>query len=235
MKWTVDGVGPFEHKTFVNKILHGKPGVRKIYAPRAARLALIYALMPEMLARQRLVQSMRSKASSDVRITCHGLFTAKKHEEAYETTLLQMQSKRKAVEHIKLACIDGNKWLVHPGTILTPAYTFATEVEGDVDDTPQGKRAKQTKPVIVEKMQCIPQCEQRDRLFAVASFQAEVVRATALKRTVDTGAAHARFDKVIAGKPPKQVFVLWRSTTSEGLVVEHADEVAFSTLYSKRL
>ena len=56
-----------------------------------------------------------------------------------------------------------------------------------------------------------------------------------LKRTADIEAAHARFDKVIAGKPPKQVFVLWRSTTNEGLVVEHADEVLFSTLYSKRL
>ena len=84
-------------------------------------------------------------------------------------------------------------------------------------------------------MQPIENREALSKLFAVAHLIAEVKRASIEEREVDTDVAHALFDKAPKHtKIPKQVFVLW-SAASSGCVEERVNEVAFKTLFRKRL
>ena len=54
---------------------------------------------------------------------------------------------------------------------------------------------------------------------------------------MDTGVADALFDRDTSQwkRSPKQVFVLWSSTSSEGGEEHHATEVMFSSLFNGRL
>jgi hypothetical protein len=166
-------------------------------------------------------------------IKCHGLALAKPHTGPYETTVLKAPGKGSRVEHVKLAHISGDQWLVHPGTVLTPAQMFATRVE---EETLTSSKKKQNP--VMSHMEPIPQCELRSKLFAFACLQAELTRAKEEGRLVNTEVAHASFDKAafqIAPRIPKQVFVLWSATTREGLQEHRATEVMFSSLYKGRL
>ena len=89
----------------------------------------------------------------------------------------------------------------------------------------------------MERIEPIPPCDLLSKLFAIACFQAECIRAREERRPVDTGVADALFDKDTSKWKliPKQVFVLWTSTTSEGTEEHHATEVIFLTLFKGRL
>ena len=167
------------------------------------------------------------KVANGTQIRCRGLALAKEHVAQYETTFLNVKYKR--AEHVKLARISGKKWLVHPGTVLSTAEIFNTVVEEEP--------CKKNKNPIVERIEPIPRCELRSKLFAVASFQAEVLRTKEERRAVDTGVADALFDKDSSKwtRLPKQVFVLWSSQSSESTEEHHATEVMFSTLFKGRL
>ena len=222
--WIVgdDTTNPFEQRTLAGKLLHcdSKP-----QAPRQLKIHLLCSLLPEAIVERRLVPAML-KVANGTQIRCRGLALAKEHVAQYETTFLNVKYKR--AEHVKLARISGKKWLVHPGTVLSTAEIFTAAVEEEP--------SKKNNP-IVERIEPIPRCELRSKLFAVASFQAELLRAKEERRAVDTGLADVLFDKDSSKwtRLPKQVFVLWSSQSSDGGEEHHATEVMFSTLFKGRL
>ena len=222
--WQIDGAETIEQKTFVCKALHngglGKP-------PRLLKLPLLCAILPEAITQRRLVPAMAKYDLHQIR--CRGLARARPHDEPYDTVFLNMRGKK--VEHVKLACISGKNWLVHPGQVLTPTQITKVEIDDEVN-----KKTKRH-PVVVERIEQIPPCELRSKLFAIACFQAECMRAREECRPVDTNVSDALFDKDTSKwkRSPKQVFVLWTSTTSDGTEEHHATEVNFSTLFKGRL
>ena len=222
--WIVgdDSTNPFEQRTLACKLLHCDP---KPHAPRQLKIHLLCSLLPEAIVEHQLVPAMQRFEQAHIR--CRGLALAKEHDAQYQTTFLYVRHKR--VEHVKLAHISGKKWLVHPGTVLSTTEVFSAIIE----DEPIPKKNK----AIVERMETIPPCELRSKLFAVANFQAECLRAKEETRAVDTGVADAMFDKDSSKwtKVPKHVFVLWSSSTADGVEEHHATEVSFSTLFKGRL
>ena len=214
---------PLEQTTFPGKLLHCNP---KPKAPRQLKVRLVCQLLPEAIAERRLVPAMQ-KVADGTRICCRSLALAKDHDAEYETTFLSMRNKR--VEHVKLAHVSGKQWLVHPGTVLSTSEIFAATIEDPA--------VKKKKDVIAERMEAIPKCEQRSKLFAVACFQAESLRAKTELRAMDTVIGEQMFDKDTLKwtRLPKQVFVLWSSTTSDGAREHHATEVMFWTLFNGRL
>ena len=157
---------------------------------------------------------------------------AKKHEGSYETVVLSTDDANRKVEHLKLAHVSGQKWVVHPSTPLSPSFLFLTEIP---EERPQNKRKKtSSKQDIVDKIEPIKDEEAPAKLFAVANHIAEVQRAKIEKREVDTEVAHALFDKSLPQtKIPKKVFVLWKAIGSGSK--EHVSEVVFKTLLHKRV
>ena len=133
------------------------------------------------------------------------------------------------MQHVKLAHISGDEWLVHPGRVLSVAEMFPIALKEE--PTTSGKR-KQPGTVIMEPM---PECELRNKLFAVANFRAELSRAKAEGRDIVKENAHALFETDLSKveRLPKQVFVLWSAMTPEGRL-EHASDVMVSSLYQKR-
>ena len=223
--WIVgeDTSAPLEQTTFPSKILHCNPKPR---APKQLKVRLVCQLLPEAIAERRLLPGMQ-RVADGTRICCRSLALAKHHDAEYETTFLSMRNKR--VEHVKLAHVSGKQWLVHPGTVLSTSEIFATTIEDPA--------VKNKKDVIVERMEAIPKCEQRSKLFAVACFQAESLRAKTELRAIDTVIGEQMFDKDTLKwtRLPKQVFVLWSSITSDGIEEHHAEEVMSSTLFNARL
>ena len=223
--WIVgeDTSAPLEQTTFPGKILHCNP---KPKAPRQLKVRLVCQLLPEAIADRRLVPAMQ-KVADGTQIRCRALALAKEHDAEYETTFLSMRNKR--VEHVKLAHVSGKKWLVHPGTVLSISEIFAATIEEPT--------VKKKKDVIAEHLEAIPKCEQLSKLFAVACFQAESLRAKAESRAMDIVIGEQMFDKDTSKwtRLPKQVFVLWSSITSDGIEEHHATEVMFSTLFNGRL
>ena len=63
----------------------------------------------------------------------------------------------------------------------------------------------------------------------------ELVRAAKTKTEINLAMAHKRFVKLRTEKSPKNVFVLWSSTTREGCVEEHAEQVPFHHVWDVRL
>ena len=172
--WIVgeDTSAPLEQTTFPGKILHCNP---KPKAPRQLKVRLVCQLLPEAIADRRLVPAMQ-KVADGTQIRCRSLALAKDHDAEYETTFLSMRNKR--VEHVKLAHVSGKKWLVHPGTVLSISEIFAATIEEPT--------VKKKKDVIAEHLEAIPKCEQLSKLFAVACFQAESLRAKTESRAMDT-------------------------------------------------
>ena len=70
-------------------------------------------------------------------IHCHALAVAKKHDGSYETVVLSTDDDKSRVEHLKLAHVSGQKWVVHPGTSLSPSLLFVTEIP---EECSQSKR-----------------------------------------------------------------------------------------------
>ena len=223
--WTVgdDTTNPFEQRTLAGKLLHCDP---KPQAPRQLKNHLLCSLLPEAIVERRLVPAML-KVANGTQIRCRGLALAKDHVAQYETTFLNVKYKR--AEQVKLSRISGKKWLVHPGTVLSTAEIFSAAVEEEP--------GKKNRHPIVERIESIPRCELRSKLFTMASFQAEFLRAKEERRAVDTGVADALFDKDSSKwtRLPKQVFVLWNTMSSEGGEEHYATEVMFSTLWNGRL
>ena len=156
--WIVadDTTNPFEQRPMAGKLLHC---ALKPQAPRQLKIHLLCSLLPEAIVERRLVPAM-VKVANGTQIRCRGLALAKEHDAPYETTFLNVRNKR--VEHVKLARVSGKKWLVHPGTVLSTTEIFTAAVE----DEPSPKKNSP----IVERMETIPRCEFRSKLFAVACF-----------------------------------------------------------------
>ena len=222
--WIVanDTTTPLEQRTMAGKLLHC---ALKPQAPRQLKIHLLCSLLPDAIVERQLVPAMKRFEQTQIRCRCLAL--AKEHDAPYATTFLNVRNKR--VEHVKLARISGKKWLVHPGTVLSTTEIFAATVEDD--PTP-----KKNNPV-VERLETIPRCELRSKLFAVACFQAEKLRAKEETRAMDTEVADAMFDKDSSkwSRLPRQVFVLWSATAPEGAEEHYATEVMFSTLFNGRL
>ena len=223
--WIVgeDTSAPLEQTTFPGKILHCNP---KPKAPRQLKVRLVCQLLPEAIADRRLVPAMQ-KVADGTQIRCRSLALAKDHDAEYEMAFLSMRNKR--VEHVKLAHVSGKKWLVHSGTVLSISEIFAATIEEPA--------VRKKKDVVAERMEAIPKCEQLSKLFAVACFQAESLRAKAESRAMDIVIGEQMFDTDNSKwtRLPKQVFVLWSSITSDGIEEHHATEVMFSTLFNGRL
>ena len=219
--WRVNGKG-IEYETLACKFLHSSI---KIAAPRNLKQMLVRALLPEVIAQRRLVPGMQAFDVSQLH--CHGIALAKFHVGNYETTYLLNQGK--TVEHVKLAHISGDGWLVHPGGVLSEAEMFPITLEKK--PTTGGKR---NHPGVVI-MEPIPECEQRNELFAVAHFRAEISRAKAEGRDIVKENAHALFETDLSTVEhlPKQVFVLWSAMTPAGRQ-EHVSRVMVSSLYHGR-
>ena len=173
-----------------------------------------------------------AQLAPETRIRCHGLAVAKAHDGSYETVVIT-DNKGHRAEHLKLAQVAGTKWIVHPGTSLATSLMFMTEIANDAESTPHKRPRERMKPVIVDKIEPIKDVEALSKLFATAQLLAEVKRASIDKREVDVSVAHALFDKSSHHtKMPKRVYVLWNAA-NDGGVEEHANEVAFKTLFHK--
>ena len=204
-----------------------------MHAPRQIKTTLIWRLLPQQVAKQRALPFLARVAAED-QIQCHALAIAKTHEVPYETVELSDEAGHKA-EHLKLVNVSGTKWVVHPGTSLVTSLLFITDIPKEAKGPPQKRSKAQSKPVSVEKNPPIQNGEALSKLFAVAHFLAEVKRASIEEREVDADVAHALFDKSPEHtKIPNQVFVLWNAASS-GCVEERVNEVAFKTLFRKRL
>ena len=200
-----------------------------MHAPLQVRSALIWYLLPHLMPKKRSLPVI-ARLPPEVMIHCHALAVAKKHDGSYETVVLSTDDDKSRVEHLKLAHVSGQKWVVHPGTSLSPSLLFVTEIP---EECSQSKRRKaSSKAVLVDKIEPIKKEEDLSKLFAVANHIAEVERARIEEREVDTEVAHALFDKSFPHpKIPKQVFVLWSAT--DGDSKEHVSEVAFKTLFHR--
>ena len=119
--WQVEGAEPMEHRTLACKMLHC---VGKSNVPRPLKVPLLCSILPHAIEERRLVPAMHQYNREQIH--CHGLAVALDHEGTYDTTILNVRGKR--VEHLKLAQISGNRWLVHPGTLLTPSEIFPTTI-----------------------------------------------------------------------------------------------------------
>ena len=215
----------------VNRILHGKSNCPKMHAPRQVKMTLIWYLLPHLVPKQRSLPVIAQLAPEKT-IHCHALAVAKKREGSYETVALSTDKGNRRVEHLKLAHVSGEKWVVHPGTSLSPSLLFVTVIP---EECSQSKRRKSSsKPVIVDKIEPIKEGEALSKLFAVANHIAEVQRAEIENREVDIEVAHALFDKSLPQtKIPKKVFVLWKAIGSGSK--EHVSEVVFKTLFHRRV
>ena len=215
----------------INRILHGKTTCPKMHAPKKVKTALIWHLLPHLVPKQRSLPFL-AQLAPEVTVHCHALAVARKHEGSYETVVLSAGHGKRKAEHLKLAHVSGQKWVVHPGTSLSPSLLFAAKIP---EESSQSKRRKtSSEPVIVDKIEPIEEGEPLSKLFAVANHIAEVNRARIEKREVDTAVAHAFFDKSLPHpKMPKQVFVLWSATGSGS--EERVSEVAFNTLFHKHV
>ena len=127
-------------------------------------MALIYYLLPHVIAKQRSLPFL-ARVSPEVKISCHALAVAKKHEGSYETVVLPGDKGNRRAEHLKLVHISGQKWVVHPGTALATSLLFITELP---DECSQNKRHKSSKGVVVDKIEPIKNEEALAKLFAVA-------------------------------------------------------------------
>ena len=203
-----------------------------MHAPTQVKMALIWALLPQLVAEQRSLPFI-ARVAPEVQIRCHALAVAKKHEGSYETVVLSGSKGNRKAEHLKLAHVSGKKWVVHPGTSLSPCLMFLTDIPDEPATSPNKRNKTSSKPVIVDKIEPIKNGDALSKLFAVANLIAEVKRAKIEKREIDIKVAHAFFDMSLPPKIPKQVFVLWSAAGSGA--EERANEVAFSTLFHKRV
>ena len=87
------------------------------------------------------------------------------------------------------------------------------------------KKRKLLKPKTYETLPCLALKRQRDKVFVMAAFKAEFLRAAKTHTKVSIAAARKRFSKLRNQTCPKNVFVSWSSTTQEGRVEEHAEQV----------
>ena len=197
-------------------------------------MALIWSMLPQLVAKQRTLPFIE-RLGPEVQIHCHALAVAKKHEGSYETVLLSGDKGTRKAEHLKLAHVSGKKWVVHPGTSLSPCLMFLTDIPDESATSPNKRQKTSSNPVIIDKIEPIKEGgEALSKLFAVANHIAEVKRSRIEKREIDISVAHALFDKTLPqAKLPKQVFVLWSTVGSDS--VEHVNEVAFSKLFHKRV
>ena len=220
--WSLRG-NSTDHETIACKMLHGAV---KICAPRVLKQRLARVLLAEVVVQRRLVPAMQ--AFEPTQLQCHAIAVPKRHTGPYETMFMTKMGKR--IEHVKLAHIAGQEWMVHPGNVLSAADMFPASVK---EETPLSGKKKN--PVFVP-MKPLPECcELRSKLFAVAAFRAELARAKAEGREVIKEAAHALFEDISeVARLPKQVFVMWNSTTPEGDKHEHASEVMLSSLCKAR-
>ena len=220
--WTLRGHST-DYETIACKMLHGAV---KICAPRVVKQRLARSLLSEVVRLHRLVPGMQALEVNQVQ--CHAIAVPKRHTGTYETTYITKLGKR--IEHVKLAHIARNEYFVHPGTVLSIAEMFPASVKEELPASGERK-----KPVLVP-MKPLRECELRSRLFAVAEFRAELARAKAEGRDVIKEAAHSLFENISEiARLPKQVFVLWSSTTLERGKQEHASEVMLSSLCKARL
>ena len=127
-------------------------------------MALVYYLLPHVIAKQRSLPFI-ARVSPEVKINCHALAVAKKHEGSYETVVLPSDKGNRRAEHLKLAHVSGSKWVVHPGTALSASLLFIAELP---DECSQNKRHKSSKAVVVDKIEPIKNEEALSKLFAVA-------------------------------------------------------------------
>ena len=195
-------------------------------------MALIWSMLPQLVAKQRALPFIE-RLGPEVHIHCHALAVAKKHEGSYETVLLSGDKGTRKAEHLKLAHVSGKKWVVHPGTSLSPCLMFLTDIPDEPATSPNKRNKASSKPVIVDKIEPIKNADALSKLFAVANLIAEVKRAKIEKREIDIKVAHALFDMSLPQKIPKQVFVLWSAAGSGA--EERVNEVAFNKLFHKRV
>ena len=216
----------------VNRMLCDKTQSPQKHSPRNVRNALIWYLLPQLVTKQRSLPFL-ARLSPDVKIHCHALAVAKKHEGSYETVVLSNKDNG-GTEHLKLAHVSGKKWVVHPGTTMSTSLMFITAIADEPGSSSQSKRPKtSSKFTKVDKIKPIKNEESLSKLFAVAHHIAEVERAKIEKRDIDIKVAHAFFDKSSPETIPKQVFVLWSAASSGA--EEHVNVAPFSTLCPRRI
>ena len=124
----------------VNRILHGKSNCPTMHAPRQVKMTLIWYLLPHLVPKQRSLPVMAQLAPGKT-IHCHALAVAKKREGSYETVALSTDKGNRSVEHLKLAHVSGEKWVVHPGTSLSPSLLFVTVIPEEPRKANAGSQA----------------------------------------------------------------------------------------------
>ena len=239
VEWRIEGIACLEQKTYVNKILHGNINTRTIPIPPVIKRALVYALIPQALVQQPEMESMLREAALGKELKCHGLFTTKKPKAGHKYETARLPGRQ--VEVIKMAHIIDKTWLVLPCNSLQHNFMYPTELpskgelKAGAKEGHQDKKRKLAQPKTDEKLPRTILKRKRDELFAMATFKAELVRAAKTKTEINLAVAHKRFVKLRTEKSPKNVFVLWSSTTREGCVEEYAEQVPFHHVWDVRL
>ena len=196
-------------------------------------------LYPKRWCNSQRWKACSAKHALGKELKCHGLFTTKKPKAGhkYETAMLPGRQ----VEVIKMAHIIDKTWLVLPCNSLQHNFMYPTELpskgelKADAKEGHQDKKRKLAQPKTDEKLPRTILKRKRDELFAMATFKAELVRAAKTKTEINLAVAHKRFVKLRTEKSPKNVFVLWSSTTREGCVEEYAEQVPFHHVWDARL
>ena len=92
-------------------------------SPRHVKMALIWYLLPHVVAKQRSLPFL-ARLAADVKINCHALAVAKKHEGSCETVVLGGNGNRGA-EHLKLCSSSLSERIVIIFFLRSVACSFA--------------------------------------------------------------------------------------------------------------
>ena len=223
-RWTFRGElfeGSVQQETQAAKALHSRSGGNGLRLPWEAKLPLRVTLLPSLIAKKKLVQGMVSL--EDVRV--HGLAVPKEFTGKQDTALVLHAGRRQ--EFLKVAPIAETMWLCHPGGVLSPNGL----VQLDVPDGPLPKEPRGTGPVY--RLPRIQQGELLHKLYAVAHFKAESLRAKIEGRKIDLQAASEKLhvDVFKWGRPPKNVLVIWsHRAPDEGMRKYELAELSYKSL-----
>ena len=166
-------------------------------------------------------------------VVCYGIGVPKHHEGDIETALLPVAGRM--TEHLKCAHIDGQRWLLHPGNLLTEKELLVHDIGKkrrltlgeDQASPPQDSAPIRLPATLVQGGRDL------DKLMAMACVRAEAERATAKGRDPCLDKAFNAFNlDVQAWSKSSGVFVLWTHRDEEtGKVHPHASEAALKTLH----
>ena len=207
-RWTFRGElfeGSVPQETQAAKALHAGAGGNGLRLPWEAKLPLRVTLLPSLIVERKLVQGMANLA--DVRV--HGLAVPKEHTGEQDTALVLHAGRLQ--EFLKVAPIAETMWLCHPGGVLSPNGLVQLDI-------PDGPPPKEPRGGPIYRLPRIQQGELLHKLYAVAHFRAENLRAKMEGRAICLQTATERFkvDAMQWGHVPRNVFVIWSYRTPEG-------------------